>query len=125
MMLVIREPRTFLWPFPNAAGAGDVIEAVLGLCVPWQDAHLEFRQRFAAAWGLKLDDFVDRHGEIEDAFLQVSGLVMNVHHHDAAKKAGCPQTWRDMERADFKLKAPMLVLEEIVPAASLASLATY
>eukprot|EP00959_Pyramimonas_sp_CCMP1952_P307640 6439255-Pyramimonas_sp.AAC.1 len=67
MMLMLREPRAFLWPFPNAEGAGDVIEAVLGPLLPRQDARLEFRQKFAAAWGLMLDDFVDLHGKIEDA----------------------------------------------------------
>eukprot|EP00959_Pyramimonas_sp_CCMP1952_P134927 2823483-Pyramimonas_sp.AAC.1 len=39
MMLMLREPRVFLWPFPHAEQAGDVIEAILGFCVPWQEAH--------------------------------------------------------------------------------------
>eukprot|EP00959_Pyramimonas_sp_CCMP1952_P369010 7729204-Pyramimonas_sp.AAC.1 len=29
MMLMLREPRVFLWPFPHAEQAGDVIEAIL------------------------------------------------------------------------------------------------
>eukprot|EP00959_Pyramimonas_sp_CCMP1952_P360847 7557619-Pyramimonas_sp.AAC.1 len=72
MMLMIREPRVFLWPLPHAEGTGDVIEAVLGICVPWQDAHLEFRQKLAETRGVSLDDLSALHGGIENAFLHVS-----------------------------------------------------
>eukprot|EP00959_Pyramimonas_sp_CCMP1952_P131839 2756456-Pyramimonas_sp.AAC.1 len=65
------------------------------------------------------------HGRIQDALAQVSRLLTNAHHHDAAKDAGCPQSWKDMKKVDFNLKAPMIALEEIVPTADLAPLADY
>ena len=122
MMLMMREPKAFLWPFPHADITGDVIEAVLGLCIPWREAHSSFRQQFAEAWGLSLGHLTELHGRIEDAQVHVSKLVAVAHHHPIAQEAGCPQTWKAMEEANFKLRAPMLVLEEIVPAASLTSL---
>eukprot|EP00959_Pyramimonas_sp_CCMP1952_P098009 2048391-Pyramimonas_sp.AAC.1 len=91
MMLMKREPRAFLWPSsPHAESTGDVIEADLGICAPWQDAPLVIRQKFTTAWNLSLDDCVELHGRIEDALAQVSRLVTNAHHHDAAKAAGRP-----------------------------------
>eukprot|EP00959_Pyramimonas_sp_CCMP1952_P248399 5192192-Pyramimonas_sp.AAC.1 len=89
------------------------------------DAHIEFRQKFAAAWSLKVDDLTDLHGRIEDALSQVSKLVTSAHHHDVAKKAGRPQNWRGMEIADFKLKAPMLLLDANAPSAHLVPLASF
>eukprot|EP00959_Pyramimonas_sp_CCMP1952_P034968 732144-Pyramimonas_sp.AAC.1 len=61
MMLMLREPGVFLWPFSHAEQAGDVIEAVLGFCVPWQEVHQDFRSRLASTWSLTLEDLADLH----------------------------------------------------------------
>ncbi|CAK0900436.1 unnamed protein product, partial [Prorocentrum cordatum] len=116
-------PRTH--PPAACTQAGDVIEAILGLCAPWQEAHRGSRQDFASTWGLTLEDLADLHGRIEAILPHISKLVAVAHHHPDAQAAGCPQTWSKMDRRDFQLKAPMLVLEKIVPAASLTPLGTH
>eukprot|EP00959_Pyramimonas_sp_CCMP1952_P135580 2836625-Pyramimonas_sp.AAC.1 len=47
MMLQLREPRAALWPFPNPEVTGDIFEAMMGLCLPWQEAHKGFRTQCA------------------------------------------------------------------------------
>ena len=115
MMLMIREPRAFLWPFTDPGTTGDVFEAVFGLCVAWRGAHLDFRRRFAASWGLTMDDLATLHARLEDALGHIATLVAVAHHHGAAVEAGCPRTWREMDASDFKLRAPLLLLERLVP----------
>eukprot|EP00959_Pyramimonas_sp_CCMP1952_P148049 3097995-Pyramimonas_sp.AAC.1 len=39
MVLQLREPRATLWPFPCPEATGDILEAMMGLCLPWQEAH--------------------------------------------------------------------------------------
>eukprot|EP00959_Pyramimonas_sp_CCMP1952_P169953 3550611-Pyramimonas_sp.AAC.1 len=56
-MLQLREPRATPWPFPHPEATGGIIEAAMGLCLPWQEAHKEFRNQFAATWGFNLANF--------------------------------------------------------------------
>eukprot|EP00959_Pyramimonas_sp_CCMP1952_P240114 5017781-Pyramimonas_sp.AAC.1 len=64
MMLQLREPRATLWPFPFPEATGDIIEAAMGLCLPWQEAHKEFRAQFAETWGFQLADFASLHTKL-------------------------------------------------------------
>eukprot|EP00959_Pyramimonas_sp_CCMP1952_P112069 2343710-Pyramimonas_sp.AAC.1 len=47
MMIQLREPRATLWPFPRPEATGDILEAAMGICAPWQNVHLDYRTAFA------------------------------------------------------------------------------
>eukprot|EP00959_Pyramimonas_sp_CCMP1952_P295103 6172131-Pyramimonas_sp.AAC.1 len=59
MMIQLREPRATLWPFPHPEATGDIIEAAMGICFPWQNVHLEYITTFAGAWGFPLSALTD------------------------------------------------------------------
>ena len=85
---MVRDPRAFLRPFPHAGITGGVFEAIFGLCIAWRGAHLDFRRRFAATWGLTMEDLAVLHGRLEDALSHIATLVAVAHHHEAAQAAG-------------------------------------
>eukprot|EP00959_Pyramimonas_sp_CCMP1952_P167428 3499488-Pyramimonas_sp.AAC.1 len=83
----------------------------MSLCLPWQEAHKEFRTQFAATWGLDLFTLASCHGKMEDAIRHISTLATFAHHHSAASAHGCPRTWAEMLEYKFTLEAPMRALE--------------
>eukprot|EP00959_Pyramimonas_sp_CCMP1952_P388124 8133200-Pyramimonas_sp.AAC.1 len=91
MMLQLREPRATLWPFPYPDATGDILEAMMGLCLPWQEAHKEFRTQFAETWGFKLTDLATLHTRLAEVIHHTSTLATYAHHHEVAGKHNCPK----------------------------------
>eukprot|EP00959_Pyramimonas_sp_CCMP1952_P272083 5688911-Pyramimonas_sp.AAC.1 len=123
-MLQLREPRATLWPFPFPEATGDVVEATMGLCLPWQEAHKEFRTQFAGTWGFQLSDFTSLHTKLEQVIHHISTLATCAHHHEIAAEHKCPRTWAGMQEHDFTLEAPLRVLEAIVQPANVKQLSS-
>eukprot|EP00959_Pyramimonas_sp_CCMP1952_P275754 5764003-Pyramimonas_sp.AAC.1 len=94
----------------------------MGLCLPWQEAHEEFRAQFAAAWGFSLGALASLHGKMEGAIRHISTLATFAHHRKAASDHGCPKTWAEMLRYGFTLEASARALEEIVKPADISPL---
>eukprot|EP00959_Pyramimonas_sp_CCMP1952_P084383 1765133-Pyramimonas_sp.AAC.1 len=65
-MLQLREPRATLWPFPNPEATGDIFEAMMGLCLPRQEAHKGFRAQYAETWGCRLADLEAPHTKLAE-----------------------------------------------------------
>eukprot|EP00959_Pyramimonas_sp_CCMP1952_P190133 3977509-Pyramimonas_sp.AAC.2 len=97
MMIQLREPRATLWPFPYPEATGDIVEAVMGICVPWQNVHLECRTAFANAWGLTLNALTTLRGKFEDAIKHISRLATCARHHAVAREHQCPRTWAERD----------------------------
>ena len=96
MLLLVREPRAFLFPYGEPGPTGDVIEAFLGLCDPDRKRARDFRDKFGATWGLTPDDLRTLHARLEDVIRAVAKLVLAAHHHRVARDAGCPTDWQSM-----------------------------
>eukprot|EP00959_Pyramimonas_sp_CCMP1952_P446618 9351504-Pyramimonas_sp.AAC.1 len=66
MMPALREPRACLFPVSEQEGAGDIVEAVLGICKPVSSTgtasvakDLHFRTQFGLAWNISNHDYQD------------------------------------------------------------------
>eukprot|EP00959_Pyramimonas_sp_CCMP1952_P444822 9313900-Pyramimonas_sp.AAC.1 len=123
-MLQLREPRATLWPFPFPEATGDVIEAAMGLGLPWQEAQKEFRTQFAETWGCQLADFASLHTKLGHVIHHISTLATYAHHHEIAAEHNCPRTWSGTQEHDFTLEAPLRVLEAIVQPANVKQLSS-
>eukprot|EP00959_Pyramimonas_sp_CCMP1952_P345408 7233272-Pyramimonas_sp.AAC.1 len=80
---------------------------MMGLCLPWQEAHKEFRTQFATTWVYQLADLGDLHTKLAKVIRHTSTLATYAHHHEIADKHGCPKTWAGMETHDFVSEAPL------------------
>eukprot|EP00959_Pyramimonas_sp_CCMP1952_P469931 9495813-Pyramimonas_sp.AAC.1 len=92
----------------------------MGLCLPWQEAHKEFRtqlqRRGVANWQtLPLST-------PSSPKLYITKLPTFAHRHEVADKHGCPKTRAGMQTHNFTLEAPLRVLETIVRPADVTQL---
>eukprot|EP00959_Pyramimonas_sp_CCMP1952_P167147 3493333-Pyramimonas_sp.AAC.1 len=104
MMLELREPRTCLFPFSEQKGAGDIVDAVLGIYALGSSTgtasvarDLRFRTQFGLTWHISNLDCHNLHRRFTDALRHASVLTRISHHHDVSKQAGCPSTWEECE----------------------------
>eukprot|EP00959_Pyramimonas_sp_CCMP1952_P116105 2427340-Pyramimonas_sp.AAC.1 len=95
---------------------------MMGLCLPWQEAHKEFRSQFAETWGFQLADLASLHTKLAEVRHDTSTLATYAHHHELAAKRECPKTWAGMQTHDFTLEAPLRVLETLLRPADVTQL---
>ena len=125
IMLMVREPRTFLWPWREPGNAGGVVEAIFGVCVPERKADLDFRHTFSKAWGILPDGFQRLHGRLENLVRVVAKIAAVAHHRPlACEDPDIPKTWNVFEGALFPTKASMLVIEKLLEPADVSILET-
>eukprot|EP00959_Pyramimonas_sp_CCMP1952_P267634 5595748-Pyramimonas_sp.AAC.1 len=72
-LLIQREPRACLYPYGDAEGIGDALEAILGLCEPHRPRDKTARDQLGALFGLK--HFNQLHSELELLITAASRLV--------------------------------------------------
>eukprot|EP00959_Pyramimonas_sp_CCMP1952_P160609 3358737-Pyramimonas_sp.AAC.1 len=80
---------------------------MMGLCLPWQEAHREFRTLFAATRGCQLADLENPHAKLAKVIRHTGTLVTFARHREIADKHGCPKTWAGMESHDFTSETPL------------------
>ncbi|CAK0808253.1 unnamed protein product [Prorocentrum cordatum] len=78
MLLLSREPRPTVAPCGNPGHIGDILEAVLGLCVPFNKARLPIRDRFGQARHLAELDFRRLRGHIIPSEVPVKSGVRRI-----------------------------------------------
>eukprot|EP00959_Pyramimonas_sp_CCMP1952_P247956 5183386-Pyramimonas_sp.AAC.1 len=96
----------------------------MGLCLPWQEAHEEFRTQFAETWGFQLADLASPRAKLEQVIHHISTLATYAHHHDIAAEHECPRAWAGMQKRDFTLEAPLRALETIAQPANVKQLSS-
>eukprot|EP00959_Pyramimonas_sp_CCMP1952_P379201 7943222-Pyramimonas_sp.AAC.1 len=76
--LALREPRTCLFPSSEQEGAGDIVEAVLGICKPGSSTcaasaakDLHFRAQFGLTWKVPNRDYQNLHRRFTGALRHV------------------------------------------------------
>eukprot|EP00959_Pyramimonas_sp_CCMP1952_P246254 5146971-Pyramimonas_sp.AAC.1 len=84
-----------------------------GLCLPWQEAHRDFRTQFATTWGYQLADLETLHAKLANVIRHAGALATFAHHHEIAEKHSCPRTRAEMEAREFTSETPLRVLEDI------------
>eukprot|EP00959_Pyramimonas_sp_CCMP1952_P127565 2668201-Pyramimonas_sp.AAC.1 len=84
---------------------------MMGLCLPWQEVHKDFRTQFAETWGFQLTDLATLHTKLAEVIHHASTLATYAHHHEVAGKHNCPKTWAGMQTHNFTQEAPLRVLE--------------
>eukprot|EP00959_Pyramimonas_sp_CCMP1952_P435817 9126091-Pyramimonas_sp.AAC.1 len=64
---------------------------MMGLRLPRQEAHRDFRAQFAATWGYQLADLENLHAKLAKVIRHAGALATFAHHHEIAEKHGCPR----------------------------------
>ena len=122
-LLTHREPRTCMYPYGDAEGLGDVLEAVLGIACPSRPLERKAQAKLGLVFGLKDKHFRELHGALQCLIQAVSDVTCTAHHHEVARAASCPKTWAELEDSKFPLQATLLTLEALIPPADTSALA--
>eukprot|EP00959_Pyramimonas_sp_CCMP1952_P179457 3751935-Pyramimonas_sp.AAC.1 len=64
---------------------------MMGLCLPWQEAHKKFRSQFAETWGFQLADLASLRTKLAEVIHHTSILATYAHRHEVAAKHDCPK----------------------------------
>ncbi|CAK0865423.1 unnamed protein product, partial [Prorocentrum cordatum] len=122
MLLLIREPRPTLPPYGSLGHIGDILEATLCICPPYNNARLSVRDSFGRVRNLGDVDFRRLVGRLETFIKACSRLVTVAHRRPDVGGAHPSATWKEASADDFPLVPALQALGILATPAGLSSL---